>query len=555
MSKSNRGVVIVVAGGVLLGVVFVLVYATVIEPSARLTKAQKEIQTWGDAWTAARTCLLGDEPRSTDPTEAYVARELLEAGVVGAVRECLEPLKKLRRKEGDSSGTHAVEVAWSDMKSAIGKVGKAHALRAAKDELAPPATLRAKLGSGIVAMDEAYNHLRAAAEMKPAEPAGAGRLTPTGKLVTLADNVTGGLIRSNVVTVSGELADGDEADPDTVLPGYIARITRIDPPKEAFRPQQPLAVTGDRGPLWGVWLDPGDGARTGDGLLAGAVDDTGAPAGRGVEVVRVAPGAAVSAMYATGDGDSRVVVYRVQSARLGAQIRVARSADAGAAWSEEFTFPADAHLSRTESLARADVTWIEGGRLQWLAIAGGRVDSFRPIDVAPEALLGYGQSTEQCFGESATWWLLERAVIYVGADGKAAAVPGGTSARNIVLCDDRHMVEVHSIAKGDALALKLSLCTPTSCDRSLELPLARDASVLAAMGPALGTSIAVTSNGVIAVWSGNTADGKPPAHRGVYALPDGFDPYGLVEWSGQLYAVGLADGVASATALGSPAAE
>jgi hypothetical protein len=524
-------VLIVVGGGVLLGVGFAIVYATVIEPNARMNKAQKEIASWSDAWTEARACLVGTEARSTDPMEAYVARELLDLDTVANLRACLEPLKDLRRKPGASTGEQSVELAWSDLNKAIGKLGTAYALRAAEEKQAPESRLRVRLAAGISAVDDAYATLRATSEMPAPQIPGGGALPQAEPAVTIAERVTGFHIRGNSIVATGALTGEPPGE-------YAARIDRPDPAREEFRPREPLAVTSDRGPLWGVWLDPGDGQKTGDALSAGPLDDRGAPEGAGIQVVSTAPGGAVSAMYATGDAQSRLIVYRVQRADFSAQIRIAASQDGGATWKQTHALSADAHLVRSESLARADITWIEDGRVKWLPIAGGAIERQSAIDLAPEILLGYSGAMRPCFGEAAAWWILPSAIVHVTADGKASPVPGIAQTSGMVLCDDKHLVEVHAEQDTElSRALRITRCRPTACDMSMELPLANDAMALAALGPKRGTSVMVATNGVVAVWSGQTASAEPLALTGVYSLPPGHDPYGLVEWNGRLHTI------------------
>src|SRR5688500_14869286 len=117
MGKSNKGIVLVVGGGVALAIGFAAFSFLVLGPRAEKKRVQKEVSEWGGRWASARDCLVGPDPRSSDGLEAVLLREALagaDVDLLEDLRGCGEEVRALRRGSGYTAGAE-VEAAWSEL--------------------------------------------------------------------------------------------------------------------------------------------------------------------------------------------------------------------------------------------------------------------------------------------------------------------------------------------------------------------------------------------------------------------------------------------------------
>jgi hypothetical protein len=100
------------------------------------------------------------------------------------------------------------------------------------------------------------------------------------------------------------------------------------------------------------------------------------------------------------------------------------------------------------------------------------------------------------------------------------------------------------------------LCSSAGCQHSAGVPGLGGEEVALALGPSRGPLVAVASDGLLVLWSGDPDRGQPFQPAGAARLSAGHRLVGLVEWNGRLSIVTRTDGAVHVVPLdaGAPAA-
>lgn len=545
MSSSNKGFIFVIAAGVALAGAFAAVYFLVLAPRSERKRAQGEVEAWGSAWQRARTCLVGAEPRSQDGFEAYILREALSGEELTVpIRDCVSAIKELDRPSGYHAGAE-VEAAWQAIDEAWKKLAQAQAWRGAKTPQQPIEQLRVDLASAIPPVDRAYRDLRAAAGLSvPPEPtsltvlaAGAPLTGPDG-MALAADELSIARDAVGMIATTGDqrwIVRKDGREGGVMFPFGEAALPAID------------------GSGWGAWIkDDGSGPAE---LRSGTLDAQGDPADDGVLVTTLERGQTGQTHFALTEGDVRVIVYQVTPAD-GSSVAeyIARSRDGGATWPENLII-VDGRVWITPTvnlpLGRLDLTWAtdtQGER--WLPITAERIDGpLQPITVAAPtdsgARLAIGSP---CVAGELVWWRSEGYLYVRRTDdtGPSRPVPGSGKIGERVSCDGERAV---SVGFPEGNVRPVLVCSATGC-ASTSIPYAWGATAVATMSEKHGPLVAVVTNGVLVLWSGDPD--KKQAFEAVYMarLPAGHLDFGMVEWDGVPHLITQADDAVHAVALG-----
>jgi hypothetical protein len=527
MGKSNKGLLLVVGGGIVLAVGFAALYFLVLAPRAEKKHAQEEVSAWAKRWDAARDCLVGPDPRSSDGHEAVLLREALATGdVVDELRECAEEVRVLRRAAGYNAGAE-IEAAWTELEKAIDRIVEAHALRTAKtpDRSAPE--LRVMLGQAVAAVDLSYARMRERADMGADHPDGhplptlsAGRVVADAKGTPIAPTDVG--VSGNVVWAIGTVGDRSwlvrhATSTPEVIPLGVETIAALD------------------GGGWGLWLEPADEGQPRAEIRAGALDALGDPAGDGALVQALAPGETGTVQAALGRGATRVAFYQTTGAKDGASTTwMARSRDAGATWTERTVLVvgdrADAEIDL--GAQRLDLRWhTASGAPAWLVVDPATIDG--PLTpAAVEAPPG-----TPCVAGPRTWWVSEEDQLLVSdAPGAApVAVPGSDDIGRAQSCAGDRLIALRA-SYGVLADPTAFFCRPAGCV-SATIPSAALSQAAALIGEKRGPVVAVDTDGVVVVWTGDPDKKQAVTPSTIVRLAGEQRLAGIVEWSGALQLV------------------
>ena len=533
MSNSKKGMVLVVAGAALLAIATAVVYFTVIGPRSERKRVQREVESWGEMWSAARTCLVGPEPRSSDGYEAVLLRDLISAeDTTSGLAGCLDEIQALRRGDGYTAGER-VEAGWSQIEKVWKRLGEAHAWRTAKTPNRPRHELHAALGRAVAEMDAAYAALRAAADLPPDAPAGAAlaRLqsgtpmaSPDGAPLTPSElDVTG-----DVVAAFGTSQDDRTwlvRQPADGVPTFVPIGFDVLP-----------AVDGGG---WAVWTSgsPDDGFE----LRAGPVDAQGDPASDGVLITRGAQ--LLRPVFAAGSDSERAILYQENRGEFGAQVAhwVVRSRDGGSTWTDRVLLheggDLDALTLRDLAGARIDTFFRTDSGTRWLALdpasPSGEI-SLRPLAFAPRL--------PPCRAGEHTWFFLEDSAYVAVGDEPARPVPGSSGLAHPHDCRGDRMIALDATSI-EPHAHRVLVCRPGACAKAaLPVPLGAGYAVL--MSASRGPLVAVESGGVLVIWAGDPDNQEPFQPRHLVRLADGQTLASLIERGERLHLVTRSDAAA-----------
>lgn len=228
--------------------------------------AQAEIVAWETRLAAARECLFGPKPASSDSGEAFAVRELTPD--VWDRSTCTKLVGALARGVADDTGILPVEHAWMTLNRAAAKTATAFAV--SKDPYGKTAADERRgvsdLPDALRELDKAHAELRQAATMPPPPtvaiaPLPAAQIVPLlldGAEITNVDMFprpsAGALVTWGVTK--------DSAVQITLVPGATPILERV--PALTMRGLAPA-----RGSSWGA-------AELGGSIVVGAIDDKGA---------------------------------------------------------------------------------------------------------------------------------------------------------------------------------------------------------------------------------------------------------------------------------------
>lgn len=518
---SNRGVGVVIGGGIALGLALAIVYATVIGPRGQRAEAAEEIEAWTGQWTLARRCLTGD-PRSTDPVEAIAARELVDAQALVSMSRCRGKLGDLRRKPGFTSQSRAIESAWDDVGRAVRKLGVDHALHTAKDRQSTnPSQIRVRFGEAIAGVDAAAAGLRRAAELEPMPAPGRGKLAAARAPVEVKPGLAVDMaeVTGNVVLARGATeADGE----------LMVRLTGMPPRPDNVRPLTPAVTIAASDTAWGIRADQG-APDTPVSVTALALDARGTPADPGALVAQLAAPDEVTGRFALGDADRRVALFHTATG----QLVLARSGDAGATWTTEPLPGATLHEDYARRRADLILSGGDDGLVRWLELRPDLLDA-APRLLAPENLIT--RPPWPCAGPGATWWDLGEILLHAAPGESPRPVRDSwlaDGAAGLPLCDDDQLIALIGPAAGGPSALQIVSCSPAGCSKlaSLSLP---DGSVAVATLANDRLVVAVHTAPVLAVWTGSST-GLELDRLVRIDLPERI--LGIVDWNRTLHVV------------------
>ena len=426
--QSNRGMVMVVGGGMALGLVLALGYVFYWSPKLKADAAKDEIRVWGQNWQAARTCLLGTTPYSSDATEAMLARELLEAGLDSSLDACVPKIKALRRQDGASSENMTIEKAWYDLRVPIAKVAQEHAWRTARTPNKSAKKLRLNLAKSIATLDASYAALRRSASLK-ADPAPGSPLAKAEVYLELkgpdgiAASVTELRLRSDAVTYTIR-------NSESTFRAKIAGGTN----KAKFSALSPLALRAVDAE-WGLWVEE-DGiplqdsyASKGARVVTGPLDVQGEPGADGVVLHTLAANEQVQLRFATGSSN-RSVLYRIlqvdDAGGFTWSYRLLASTDTGATWTPHDLPQGDMWPSLKET---SDTSYIVSTNpnapmtLQLMTISDAGIVE-RSVTFPKSASEDATWPPHQCLAGSRVWWVLEKTLYTMGPGGELVTLPG-----------------------------------------------------------------------------------------------------------------------------------
>lgn len=553
--QSNRGMVMVVGGGALLGLLFALGYVFYWSPKLKAEAAQEEIRQWGEDWASARACLVGDRPRSSDPLEAMLARELVEPKLKSSLTRCLAKLKPLARSEGASSENMAVERAWYQHRIPVSKLAQEHAWRTARTPNKSGQKLRSNLARAIGDLDASHNALRASAGLKPVTPPGrpidkaAVFLPLGGPDGETASRVTNLNLRNNQISYSTTSSKGE----------YRALL---QPGTEAvdFKALSPLALRAVNG-TWGLWLEV-DGiplqdqfATAGAQIVAGPLDELGEPGGDGVRLYTLAKNERVELSYATGS-EKRTVLYRiVQDDGAGGfswSYRLLASSDTGKTWSSRALPEGEMWTSLTETGDNSYIISTDPADPMTLVLMTISSTGIAERKVTFPGARSSNQTwpPDQCLAPNRAWWIVGTTLYSMGQDGLLAAVPG-----EIEQGQDRYMYQFQC---GDTYAgvhgqpfettngkLHYQSCTLDRCGEVIKTNVPTGDTITKHVYHKGEWLIVQELDGVLAVWDNGKSASEPRLLR--MEAPGPLS--GLVSWGESLLFAGWPQDAAGPTLL------
>ena len=536
MSNSNKGIFLVVGGAVVLAVVAGAVYFLFIGPRGEKKRMQGEVEKWGVKWEAARDCLVGPDPRSSDGYEAVVLREALSTGdVVPDLTECGEELKALRRGEGYSAGDE-VEGAWADSQKKVTALAEAYAWRIGKTPNRPVSDLRAALGKAVGDLDLAYARLREKADMAPSRPPGDRLHTlPAGRVLADArgtpitpDEIA---VSGNVVSAVGEIGDRK----------WLVRDAGSGTPQVI--PIGAETAPGIDGGGWAVWSETPDEESGTVEVRSGPVDELGDPAGDGVLVERLGKGETASPRYALAVDPIRIAIYQTfDEAKETSSVWVVRSRDGGATWPEKVQLLRSQEAADSFKLAvdlgqqRADAFYAgDDGAPRWLVVDPTTV----AVPIAPAR--AETPASQPCVSGPRTWWIGDDDTVYAGeAPGQPLRpVPGSSEGVHTLYCAGERALGITDAGPSGA-GQKILVCRADGCSATT-IPAAAGARTVAALGEKHGPLVATEAEGIVVVSSGDPEKKKDFAPIEIARLTGEQQLAGVVEWKGAVHLVTRTD--------------
>lgn len=537
MSNSNKGIILVIGGAVLLALVAGAVYFLVLGPRSEKKRLQKEVEKWGVKWESARDCLVGPDPRSSDGYEAVILREALSTeDVVPELSECDEELKALRRGEGYSAGEE-VEAAWSESQKTVTALAAAFAWRTGKTPNRPAGELRKALGKAVADLDQAYGRLREKAGLDRAKTAGkrlpnlpAGRVLADAKGTPIVPEEIG--VSGSVVHAVGSIADRK----------WLVRDSGSGTPQVI--PLGAETMAGIDGGGWGVWSEEPEQEGGPVEVRSGPVDEVGDPAGDGALVARLKAGESAVVQFALARDPVRAVLYQAASEdqETGSEW-LARSRDGGATWPEKiqlFRFrpdrSSDLQIAIDVGQERADVFYQgDDGAPRWLVIDPATAAG--PI-APPRAAT---PASKPCVAGARTWWLGDDDTVYAGeAPGQPLRpVPGSSEGVHSLFCAGDRLIAVTE-AGANGAGQKVLVCRAAGCSAAT-MPSAPGARSVAAIGERHGPMVATETDGVVVVSGGDPEKKQDFKPIEIARLTGEQELAGMVEWKGAIHLVTRTD--------------
>src|SRR5215212_3594953 len=121
--RGKAAVLVLVAVAALAAIAGAYYLLAIYLPQQKRGPARVEIARWEERLAAARACLLGEAPASSDTREALAIRGLSPDPWNRGT--CTQLISRLSRGETEDTGMPAVEDAWRALERAAGKVGSA----------------------------------------------------------------------------------------------------------------------------------------------------------------------------------------------------------------------------------------------------------------------------------------------------------------------------------------------------------------------------------------------------------------------------------------------
>ncbi|MFN0253893.1 MAG: hypothetical protein ACKV2T_43920 [Kofleriaceae bacterium] len=231
--------------------------------------AQAEILAWETRLAAARTCLFGEKPASSDSGEALAVRELTPDPWDRST--CTKLVGALARGVADDTGLMPVEHAWMTLGRAAAKVATSFAV--SKDPYGKTAADERRgvsdLPDALRELDKAHADLRQAAKLPPASASTVPAL-PAAQVVPMligGAQITGIDLfpRSSAGTLVMWGVTKDTPVQITLVPGAAPRIEKVPAfTVRGFAPEGRYGLAG----AWGA-------AGLGGGIAVGSIDDKG----------------------------------------------------------------------------------------------------------------------------------------------------------------------------------------------------------------------------------------------------------------------------------------
>ncbi len=532
MSRSTKGIWLVIAGGVAAGIGFAVYYITVVVPRADAATVQREVATWTRAWTETRACLVGDPPEAASGYDAIVLREAIAGARAEHYRPCTAGFKNLQRPGDSRSDSAEIETDWEDLRRGLTALANAHALRVDRNATQRAEQRREGLGTALENVDAAYAKLRRDAKLRAAPQAGRGRLREVES--------------PPVVSVNGKPVTATRADRfgnALLVQGPVDGTTTLavvrGPTTQDLRA---IAVgvkrAASRTP-WGTWRADTKHVRQ---LRAGALGADGKAANKGVLVASTDRWReTLDVVYALGDGQDRVVVYwvaRETPKRFIRTLWAARSRDGGASFPERIQIdPADGSrltLRRDWGSGRLDMLWRGPGKpLRWLVLRPAQLGGTLTPTVLERVDDGDAIAPpKQCHSGATTWWAFRSAskteLRLVAGAGRSEPKRVATIDGTLSACTDSQVL-VESFTPAQRT---LSVCSATRCEKPVTIPVASGGAFRATIGPTLGPIAATLTNDLLVLWTA-TSSAEPTQ---VVRLAEPGALHSLYEWNGVAYA-------------------
>jgi hypothetical protein len=519
---SNKGIWFMLGGGLVVGLgiaVFVIVF---VGKRAENKEMRSQVKQWGTEYDAARACLTGDSPLTSDASDAVALRD---ATSDGAITTCLTHFQKNLDRPGDSSVRNSkVEAAWLALDKSIGSLAQAYARRIDGYNLDEIPRYRKELGDALAKVDAKYNELRAASGLGAWTPPGDAELTSMGARAPVA--IEGKTLPPDTTEMSRDalvvnaLLGDTHATTQAVIRGPDA-IETVLVDAAVLRAADPAA--------WGVRNIRNEAGHY--ELRAGPLKADGSADGDGVAVAATAsPDEDMGTMFATGSGSTRVIVYWLQLPAADATLWLARSSDSGATWPDNTMLgvPSDARVALDVAHRRLDLTYTvyePPAGSYWLSIRGAEPTA----STTPIRVFGIDDRFEgQCMAGGSSWWLTRSELHKIDTTGTRKRVVT-LGADELVACDaDQALLAL----EGDLGTKQYILCGATTCKAHMKVP-AGDRAPIAVLGEKLGVVVATQVGELMVVW--RVAGGQRVFD--VFRAKDDAEPLALQESNGALHAL------------------